>query len=99
MADLIERLSAELVSANKHGDPDLAALIREAAAALEAAREDSERLDWLASESDTLWVIRDRGGYELPYFAINSGRERCDPGDLRQAIDQAAGAAQVPDER
>ena len=41
MADLIERLSAELVSANKHGDPDLAALLREAAAALEAAREEA----------------------------------------------------------
>ena len=42
MADLIERLRTELVSANKHGDPDLADLLREAAAALEAARAERE---------------------------------------------------------
>src|SRR5690606_9922427 len=41
MSDLIERLRTELVSANKHGDPDLADLLHEAAAALEAAREDA----------------------------------------------------------
>ena len=39
MTDLIERLRTELVSANKHGDPDLAALLRDTLAALEAARE------------------------------------------------------------
>ena len=37
--DLVERLSAELVSANKHGDTDLADVLREAAAALRAVRE------------------------------------------------------------
>ena len=66
-------------------------LLEEAAAALEAAREDAERLDWLAREASTLWGSRDRGGYELPYFDITSGRECCNPGDLRAAIDQARG--------
>ncbi|KAF1698317.1 hypothetical protein CSC62_05250 [Pseudoxanthomonas jiangsuensis] len=52
MKTLSERLSAELVHANKMGSTDLAALLREAAAALEAAREDASTekraLLWLA---------------------------------------------------
>lgn len=70
---------------------DFIALLTEAADALEAAREDAERLDWLASKAPHLYVDRDRGCYELPYFDITSGRECCDPGDLRAAIDQARG--------
>lgn len=65
---------------------ELVEYIRELAA-------DAERLDWLASEAPTLWGSRDRGGYELPCFDITSGRECCDPGDLRAAIDQARGKA------
>ena len=68
----------------KRMQPELVEFIRELA-------EDAERLNWLASESATLWGSRDRGGYELPYFDITSGRECCDPGDLRAAIDQARG--------
>ena len=83
MADLIEALRLRARGGDK--------LLEEAAAALEAAREDAERLDWLAREASTLCGSRDRGGYELPYFDITSGRECCDPGDLRAAIDHARG--------
>ena len=90
--DLIERLRREADISARPGQMDrLNALADEFAAALEAAREDAERLDWLAREAPTLWGSRDRGGYELPYFDITSGRECCNPGDLRAAIDQARG--------
>jgi len=69
-------------------DPDT---IRALLAERDALARDAERLDWLASEAQPLWGSRDRGGYELPYFDITSGRECCDPGDLRAAIDQARG--------
>ena len=85
MDELIERLRLRAAAHGGHK------LLEEAAAALEAAREDAERLDWLAREASTLWGSRDRGGYELPYFDITSGRECCNPGDLRAAIDQARG--------
>src|SRR5690606_15170146 len=88
----IQEADARLIAAC---DPDtireLLAERDQLAAALEAAREDAERLDWLASEAQPLWGSRARGGYELPYFDITSGRECCDPGDLRAAIDQARG--------
>src|SRR5690606_16736096 len=92
MSDLIERLNDAWRKLYGDGDEhDVCDTIAEAAAALARAREDAERLDWLASEAQPLWGSRDRGGYELPYFAITSGRECCDPGDLRAAIDQARG--------
>ncbi len=47
MADLMKRLSAELVAANKAGDNDLADVLRLASAELAGLRRDAERYRWL----------------------------------------------------
>ena len=73
---------------------DLADYMQAANAESTARNDDEARLDWLASGSLKLWGIRDRGGYELPYINIQSGRECCDPADLRAAIDEARYTAQ-----
>lgn len=76
---------------------DLADYMQIANDEAEARNEDADRLDWLASEALQLWGIRDRGWYELPYINIQSGRECCDPADLRAAIDEARGVDAVAD--
>jgi hypothetical protein len=90
--ELIERLraDAELIHNNgitrKLRRHRVAALLREAAAALEAAREDAERLD-----SGTIRII-ERDEFGMQHTTAYSGV------DLRAAIDQARGKAGQPGE-
>lgn len=55
--------------------------------ALEAAREDAARLDWMASESRMLFGWRETGRWEIPTIQVDSARDHCLPDDLRTAID------------
>ncbi|MCE7031774.1 hypothetical protein LY625_03940 [Lysobacter sp. GX 14042] len=77
MSDLVERLEA-FETSDELGNGDFS-LLREAAAALEAAREDAERLDWLADQMRITDV-----NFILGSLPLNSQ-------DLRAAIDQARG--------
>lgn len=88
MDDLISRLRQHAAHCNSSAAPLRRALI-EAAAALEAAQEDAERLDWMASEARMLPGWRDSDLWEMPTIQIDSGREHCTPSDLRKAIDSA----------
>ena len=64
------------------------ALLLEAAAALEAAREDAERYRWLRERASKLGVYSD-----VPADVLING-DWCDqPGQLDAAIDQARGKA------
>ena len=67
------------------------ALLREAADALEAAREDAERLDWLAGDALMISGRGEHGTWETPALLVGSTREACTPRDFRAAIDQARG--------
>ena len=78
MTDLIERLREVADEAGAHGY-GVSGLLREAAAALEAAREDAERLD-----SGTIRII-ERDEFGMQHTTAYSGV------DLRAAIDQARG--------
>lgn len=60
-------------------------------ARLEAAREDAERLDWLAGDAVLTSGWREHGTWETPALLVNSTRETCTPRDFRAAIDQARG--------
>lgn len=82
--DLIARLRA--LSRHEHSDMTIG---DEAAAALEAAREDAERLDWLAFDAQMLSGWREHGTWETPALVVNSTREHCTPADFRAAIDAA----------
>ena len=93
MNELIERLqkSAEHVrSTSKGGMEYEARLMEEAAAALEAAREDAERLDWLGSGEDrTCYVAMD------DRWTVQDGPLMVGGDTLRAAIDQARGKGVV----
>ena len=67
------------------------ALLRKAAAALEAARKDAERLDWLAGDALMISGLGEHGTWETPALLVGSTREACTPRDFRAAIDQARG--------
>ena len=69
------------------------ALLREAAGALEAAREDAERLDWLAGDALMIMISgrSEHGTWETPALLVRSTREACTPRGFRAAIDQARG--------
>lgn len=70
---------------------DFRALLSEAADALEAAREDAERLDWLAGDAIMISGRGEHGTWETPALLVGSTREACTPRDFRAAIDQARG--------
>lgn len=104
MADLIDRLRERAEFEDKrvldeakamgfvpevYSGSQTGALLREAAAALEAAREDSERLDWLDTQrGDDVRQDPHSGDPVLVahYWAIEG---QCT--DIRSAIDQARG--------
>ena len=82
MDDLISRLRKAA-----HIEPEeVAELMEEAAAALEAAREDAERLDWLSQHDVGIFHLG-RGEYQW-YGYANPKPEHGMLG-LRAAIDQA----------
>ena len=88
MDDLVERL--RLLEQDHEPDGWPAVRMRDITAlldALEAAREDAERMDWLASEARMLSGWRETGRWEMPAIQIASARDRCLPDDLRAAID------------
>ena len=87
--DLIERLR-NFEGSDAIGNGDFS-LLHEAADALEAAREDSARLDWLAGDAVLTSGWREHGTWETPALLVNSTRETCAPRDFRAAIDQARG--------
>ena len=87
MDDLIERLRGYAEAEDLHVDER--ATLLEVADALEAAREDAERLDWLAAGACMNSGWREHGTWETPALLVNSTREHCTPADLRSAIDQA----------
>ena len=68
---------------------DFHELLREAAAALAAAREDAERLDWLAGDALMISGRGEHGKWETPALLVDSTREACTPRDFRAAIDRA----------
>jgi hypothetical protein len=81
MADLIKRLRIRALTAETGDDNSL---LHEAAAALEAAREDGLRLEWLA---DNIHMIAKCGGL---WFS-SDGAGPYQDSTLRGAIDQARG--------
>ena len=92
MDELIERLRREADISARPGQMDrLNALADEFAAALEAAREDAARLDWLAGDALMISGRGEHGTWETPALLVGSTREACTPRDFRAAIDQARG--------
>ena len=100
MDELIERLrkSAEHVrSTSKGGMEYEARLMEEAAAALEAAREDAERYRWLRDIPSQLRADHDHnpasGGWDAPIFwhGLSKPGDELQGRDLDIAIDQARG--------
>ena len=92
MDELIERLN---VCANdpmwcEHAEVQKS-LLREAVAALEAAREDAERLDWLAEGFRTCTVYMSGSHPWVPGHKVRSLHGP----NFRAAIDQARGKAEA----
>lgn len=95
MTDLIERLR-NFEGSDALGNGDFS-LLHEAAAALEAAREDAERYRWLRKganrgANDDIAVVRGLGAMDYGMSAVVSTySEEIDGDDLDAAIDQARG--------
>ncbi len=91
MTDLIERLRAR---AKQHGGDKL---LEEAAAALEAAREDGARLNWMDANGFTAYRAIDPidglSGHATVVHETQRPRRGCVADTIRAAIDQARGKA------
>jgi hypothetical protein len=102
--ELIERLrksAAHLRSTSRGGLEYEARLQEEAAAALEAAREDAERLDWFDTNWFTAYRNCDPIGLSKHCVLVDESqrtRRRCVADTFRTAIDQARGKAGQPGE-
>ncbi len=93
--DLMERLSAELVAANKAGDNDLADVLRLASAELAGLRRDAERMNWMADNlviEGFVSVGLDLYGYATD-AAEESGRDEPIQDDVRSGIRRLLDAA------
>jgi hypothetical protein len=101
MTDLIERLSDEADLCRNEGADDIARLLDEARAALEAAQRDAGRLDWLQAqdsidieqvqrecpEDADLWMVSGHSPEGAEHKVLGHGPS------LRAAIDAAIESA------
>lgn len=93
MTALIQRVSAELVSANKLGDVDLANLLREVATALQEAREDRARLDWFDANWFSAYRESDPIHGLAKHCVLVDESKRTRRGIVKDAIREAIDAA------